>query len=252
MPEQAPAPGAATPEAAPDRYAATRARPGWGEGAQRALGRSAILVIGAGALGTPVLGYLAGAGIGRLGVLDDGDVALADLHAETIHFTPDIGVPKAHSAAAKLAFLNPDVVIEPYQVHLDADNAEGLLTGQDLVVDCSNRDATRAIVAAACARLGVSLASAGMGSHGGWVISVPAGEFACRVCAGFEPAPSPNMTAGPAAGAIGSLLAGEALRRVAGVDDTPPASVLDLDLAAPHLRRSLLARRPDCPVCGAR
>ena len=250
--ETTPAPDATTPLEADDRYAQARMTPEWGAAAEQALERSAVLVIGAGALATPVLGYLAGAGIGRLGVLDDADVALADLYAETVHFTPDVGVPKVHSAAAKLAFLNPDIVVEPYQVHLDADNAEGLVAEQDLVVDCSNRDATRAAVAATCARMRIPLACAGVSPHGGWVISVPAGEHACPACAGTGQLAEESVPAGPVAGVLGSLLAREALRRLAGVGDTPEASVLHLDLAAPALHRSTPIRRPDCRVCGAR
>ena len=75
-------------------------------------------MVGAGALGSPVAAYLAGAGVGRLGIVDADDVELSNLHRQLLHFTPDLGVPKAHSAAAKLGFLNPEVVVEPYQVRL--------------------------------------------------------------------------------------------------------------------------------------
>ena len=89
-------------------------------------------------------------GVGRLGIVDDDAVELSNLHRQPLHFTPDIGVPKAESAAAKLRFLNPDVVVEPYQVRVDAENAAALVEGQDLVVDCSDSFATRYAVNAAC------------------------------------------------------------------------------------------------------
>ena len=255
-PSPSPDPAAAgTPPAPPDagsRYAGALAEPGWDSGAQAALERSAVLVIGAGAIGTPVLGYLAGAGVGRLGVLDHAEVALADLRAETVHFTPDVGVPKAHSAAVKLGFLNPEIVVEPYQVHFGAANAEGLVAGQDLVVDCSNDSATSALVAQTCARLAIPLVSSGAHSHGGWVISVPATEHACPRCAETGPSEAPAATAGASAGVGGSLLAREALSRLAAVAAAPAASVLRLDLAGPALRRSPLVRRADCAGCGAR
>ena len=82
-------------------------------------------MIGAGALGSPVAPYLAGAGVGRLGIVDDDVVELSNLHRQPLHFTPDVGVPKAECAAAKLRFLNPEIVVEPYQVRVDADNAAG-------------------------------------------------------------------------------------------------------------------------------
>ena len=91
--------------------------------AQLALRDASVLVIGAGALGSPVALYLAGAGVGRLGIADDDDVEISNLHRQLLHFTPDIGVAKVESAAAKLRFLNPEIVVEPYQVRVDAANA---------------------------------------------------------------------------------------------------------------------------------
>ena len=93
--------------------------PEWGAAAQLAVAEASVLVIGAGALGAPVALYLAGAGVGRIGIVDDDEVELSNLHRQLLHFTPDIGAPKAESAAAKLRFLNPDVVVEPYQVRVD-------------------------------------------------------------------------------------------------------------------------------------
>ena len=137
-------------EAELERYSRQLVMPEWSEAAQRALAAASVLVVGAGALGSPVALYLAGAGVGRLGIVDADDVELSNLHRQILHFTPDIGVPKAHSAAAKLGFLNPGVVVEPYQVRLDAANAAGLIEGADLVVDCSDSFATRYAVNAAC------------------------------------------------------------------------------------------------------
>ena len=107
-------------EAELERYSRQLVMPEWSEAAQRALAEASVLVVGAGALGSPVALYLAGAGVGRLGIVDADDVELSNLHRQILHFTPDIGVPKALSATAKLGFLNPGVVVEPYQVRLDA------------------------------------------------------------------------------------------------------------------------------------
>ena len=120
-----------------ERYSRQLVLPEWSEAAQLALREASVLVIGAGALGSPVALYLAGAGVGRLGIVDADVVELSNLHRQLLHFTPDVGVPKAESAAAKLGFLNPEVVVEPYQVRVDETNAAGLVEGQDLVVDCS-------------------------------------------------------------------------------------------------------------------
>src|SRR5688572_26845495 len=108
-----------------ERYARQLVLPEWGAAAQLALAEASVLVIGAGALGSPVAAYLAGAGVGRLGIVDDGDVELSNLHRQHLHFTPDIGAPKARSAASKLAFLNPDIVIEPYPAAFTPAMVEG-------------------------------------------------------------------------------------------------------------------------------
>ena len=129
--------------------------PEWGAAAQVALREARVLVVGAGALGSPVALYLAGAGVGRLGILDDDAVELSNLHRQLLHFTPDLGVSKAESAAAKLRFLNPEVVVEPYRVRLEDGNAAELVAGHDLVVDCSDSFATRYALNAACCAAGV-------------------------------------------------------------------------------------------------
>ena len=92
-----------------DRYSRQLVLPEWCEAAQLALGDASVLVVGAGALGSPVASYLVGAGVGRLGIVDYDKVELSNLPRQPLHFTPDVGVAKAHSAAAKLGFLNPEV-----------------------------------------------------------------------------------------------------------------------------------------------
>ncbi len=93
----------------------------------------------------------------------DGDVVeLSNLHRQHLHWTPQIGRPKAHSAVAKLQLLNPDVMVEPYQVRMDEDNAEGLVLGHDLVVDCSDAFATRYLVNRACCESGTLLVEGGV------------------------------------------------------------------------------------------
>jgi len=114
-------------EAEMERYSRQLVLPEWTEMAQIALRDASVLVIGTGALGSPVALYLAGAGVGRLGVVDDDDVEISNLHRQPLHYTPDMGVPKAESAASKLRFLNPDIVVEPYRMRVDSVNAPGLI-----------------------------------------------------------------------------------------------------------------------------
>jgi adenylyltransferase/sulfurtransferase len=239
-----------------ERYSRQLVLPEWSEAAQEALARASVLVLGAGALGSPVAMYLAGAGVGRLGIVDDDDVELSNLHRQLLHFTPDLGVPKAHSAAAKLGFLNPEVVVEPYQVRLDAANAAGLIEGADLVVDCSDSFETRYAVNAACCAARIPLVEGGVLGMSGLVMAIRPGEGACYRCA--FPAPPPDAPScatagvlGPAAGVIGSLQALEALKLLTGVGDPLNGAFLQCDLATLAFLRVAVQRRSDCPDCAA-
>jgi len=235
-----------------ERYSRQLVLPEWSEAAQRALGDASVLVVGAGALGSPVATYLAGAGVGRLGIVDDGDVELSNLHRQHLHFTPDVGVPKAHSAAAKLGFLNPDVVIEPYPASFTA----AMVDGQDLVVDCTDSFEARYAVNAACCAAGVALVEAGVIGTSGLVMAILPGETACYRCA-FPQAPPPGATPtcaqagvlGPAAGVVGSLQALEALKLLAGLPGVLTDAFLQIDLAAHDFLRVAVRRRDDCPDC---
>jgi molybdopterin/thiamine biosynthesis adenylyltransferase len=237
-----------------ERYSRQLVLPEWGTAAQLAVSEASVLVIGAGALGSPVAAYLAGAGVGRLGIVDDDAVELSNLHRQLLHFTPDLGVPKAESAAAKLRFLNPDVVVEPYQVRVDAENAAGLIEGQDLVVDCSDSFATRYAVNAACCAARVRLVEAGVLGMAGMVMSIKPGRTACYRCAfPAAPADAPRCAdagvLGPAAGVVGSLQALEAMKLLTGVAPAIADGFLQVDLASAEFLRVHVERRADCPDC---
>ena len=239
-----------------DRYSRQLVLPEWSEAAQVALREAAVLVIGAGALGSPVATYLAGAGVGRIGIADDDEVALSNLHRQHLHFTPDVGVPKAASAAAKLAFLNPEIVVEPYQVRFEPANGAALVEGQDLVVDCSDSFETRYAVNAACCAAGIPLVEGGVVGLGGLVMAIRPGETACYRCAFPEPPPpgaAPTCAEagvlGPAAGVIGSLQALEAILLLAGLPGEAAGGFLEVDLATQTFVRVAVARRPACPDC---
>jgi len=237
-----------------ERYSRQLVLPEWGAAAQLAMTEAGVLVIGAGALGAPVALYLAGAGVGRIGILDDDEVELSGLHRQLLHFTPDVGVAKAESAAAKLRYLNPDIVIEPYQVRAEAANAAALVEGQELVIDCSNSFATRYAVNAACCAARVPLVAAGVLGMSGLVISVKPGRSACYRCV-FPSAPEDAPSSadagvlGPAAGVIGSLQALEALKLLTGVAPAIADGFLQVDLATAEFLRVHATRRPDCPDC---
>jgi molybdopterin-synthase adenylyltransferase len=237
-----------------ERYSRQLVLEQWSEAAQRALGDASVLVVGAGALGSPVAAYLAGAGVGRLGIVDEGDVELSNLHRQHLHFTPDVGVPKAHSAVAKLSFLNPEIVVEPYQAAF----APAMVEGQDLLVDCTDSFAARYAVNAACCAAGVALVEAGVIGLSGLVMAIRPGATACYRCAFPQPPPPGTVPTcaqagvlGPAAGVIGSLQALEALKLLAGLPGELTDAFLQIDLGTLEFLRVSVRRRADCPDCGA-
>ena len=143
---------------------------------QQALGRARVLVIGAGGLGAPVLLYLAAAGVGTLGVIDDDTVALSNLQRQVIHGTPEIGLPKVESAAAAIAKLNPHVKVAMHAERLTAANALQLISQYDVVADGSDNFATRYLVADACYFAGKPLVTAAVGTFDGTLTTLRAHE----------------------------------------------------------------------------
>jgi molybdopterin/thiamine biosynthesis adenylyltransferase len=238
-----------------ERYSRQLVLPEWTERAQVALRGSSVLVVGAGALGSPVLTYLAGAGVGRLGVVDPEQVEVSNLHRQWLN--TEVGAGKADSAAARLRELNPGVLVEAYPARLEAVNAAALVEGQDLVVDCSDSFETRYAVNAACCAAGIGLVEGGVVGLAGLVMSIRPGESACYRCA-FPSAPvdAPSCAEagvlGPAAGVVGSLQALEAMKLIGGLDGALLDAFLSVDLATHEFTRVRVARQPACSDCGGR
>ena len=153
---------------------------------QAALKRARVLVIGAGGLGAPVLLYLAAAGVGTLGVIDDDEVSLSNLQRQVIHGTPEIGAPKVESAAATIRRLNPHVAVELHATRLVAANALDLVGRYDLVADGSDNFATRYLVSDACFFAKKPLVTAALGTFDVTLTSIRAHEKA--------PDGKPNLT----------------------------------------------------------
>jgi molybdopterin/thiamine biosynthesis adenylyltransferase len=252
-PKPAPAPLLSTGEM--ERYSRQLVLPEWTEMAQLALRDASVLVIGAGALGSPVALYLAGAGVGRLGIADDDAVELSNLHRQLLHFTPDIGVAKVESAASKLRFLNPEIVVEPYQVRVDETTAPGLVEGQDLVIDCSDSFETRYAVNKACCDAEIDLVEGGVVGWNGLVMTIAPRRTSCYRCA-FPTVPEDARSCaeagvlGPAAGVIGSLQALEALKFLTGAQAPLVDAFVSVDLTSYETTTVHVRRRPDCPDCG--
>jgi molybdopterin-synthase adenylyltransferase len=240
-----------------ERYSRQLLLPGWDETAQLRLRRSAVLVVGVGALGSAAAQYLAASGVGRIGLVDPDDVEISNLGRQVLHYTPDVGVAKVGSAAAKLRFLNPDIIVEEYPARLSAANGPALLVGQDLVVDCTDSFASRYMVNDAAVREGVPSVVGAALTYGGLVMAVEPGRTACFRCA-FPRAPDPTTAPGCAvagvlgsvAGIVGSFQATEALKRLAHVGEPLTDRFLEIDGERATVTEVHTSRRPDCRACG--
>src|SRR5246127_1823785 len=197
---------------------------------QAALKEASVLVVGAGGLGAPALMYLAAAGVGTLGVIDDDVVSLSNLQRQIIHATPDVGRPKVDTASEEIQRLNPHVAVEPHGVRLTAQNALDLIGRYDVVADGSDNFATRYLVADACYFAKKPLVTAAIGTFDGTLTTIRAYErgadgtpnptYRCL----FPDAPPPGTVPacaeagvlGALAGVVGSLMALEVIREIVG------------------------------------
>jgi molybdopterin/thiamine biosynthesis adenylyltransferase len=197
---------------------------------QAALKRARVLVIGAGGLGAPALMYLAAAGVGTLGIVDDDEVSLSNLQRQVIHGTPEVGEPKVASAAATIARLNPHVTVEPHAARIVAANALDLMGRYDIVADGSDNFSTRYLVADACYFAGKPLVTAAMGTFDGTLTTIRAHQKGADGrpnptyrCLFPEPPPPGTVPTcaevgvlGAMAGVLGSLMALEVIREIVG------------------------------------
>ncbi len=230
-----------------------------GPGQQR-LRASRILVVGAGGLGSPALLYLAAAGVGALGIVDDDTVSLSNLQRQILHATGETGARKVDSAARALARLNPHVAVETHAVRLDDAVAAALVPRHDLVLDGSDNFATRYVLNAACVAAGRPLVAAAMTRWEGQIgVFDPARGGPCYACVFPEP-PAEDLVptcaqtgvVGALAGVMGSLMALEAIKLVTGAGTPLRGALLLYDALAAEPRRIGARRRPQCPVCGGR
>jgi molybdopterin-synthase adenylyltransferase len=239
-----------------ERYSRQLVLPEWSGAAQARLKNASAIVVGAGALGSPALAYLAGAGVGRIGVVDDEQVEVSNLPRQPLHFTPDVGTSKAVSAVSKLNLMNPSVIAEPYPARLEQMNAEAIFMGADVVVDCSDTFATRYVVNGACCALGIPLVEGGVLGFDGLVMAIRPGESACYRCA-FPVEPDPASVPscreagvlGPVAGVVGSLQALEALKLLTGAVQPALDRIVQIDARSLEQTIVKTSRREDCPAC---
>ena len=231
-----------------------------GEEGQARLLSSRVLVVGAGGLGAPLLLYLAAAGVGTLGVIDDDVVELSNLQRQVIHTTERVGMPKVESAAAMLASVNPDVRVIAMQARLTADSAASIIADYDLVADGSDNFTTRFLLNDACFLQGKTLASAALLRFDAQISTYKAhlgDPHPCYRCLFPERPPEDLIPRceqagilGALAGTVGCLQATEVLKELLGIGESLSGHLLIYDALATTFRKIKVKRDPACALCG--
>jgi molybdopterin/thiamine biosynthesis adenylyltransferase len=233
---------------------------------QAALKKARVLVIGAGGLGAPALLYLAAAGVGTLGVIDDDKVALSNLQRQVIHGTPEIGQAKVDSAAAAVGRLNPHVRIETHARRLTAENALALVGAYDLVADGSDNFTTRYLVSDACFFARKPLVTAAVGTFDGTLTTIRAHENGpdgrpnpTYRCLFPEPPPPGTVPAcaeagilGALTGILGSMMALEVIREIVGFGEGLVGRLVMVDARAMRFETLVYGWDPANPLSGER
>jgi molybdopterin-synthase adenylyltransferase len=230
-----------------------------GGAGQAKLARARVLVVGAGGLGSPVILYLAAAGVGTIGIADFDTVSLSNLQRQIAHRTADIGRPKTDSARDAALAVNPHVRIELHPVRLAPDNALALIESYDLVADGSDNFATRFLVNDACFFAKKTLVSAAVSEFDGQLSTYKPHQAGCPCYRCLFPAPPPPGTApscsetgvlGAAAGVMGTLQALEVIKEITGAGESMAGKLLIYEALTTRFRTVRFARDPACTLCG--
>jgi adenylyltransferase/sulfurtransferase len=230
---------------------------------QAKLKAARVLVIGAGGLGSPLILYLAAAGVGTIGIVDDDEVSLSNLQRQIAHRTADIGRPKTQSAADAVHAVNPGVTVETHQVRLDASNALDLITSYDVVADGSDNFATRFLVNDTSFFAKRTLVSAAVTEFDGQLATYKphdrSGAYPCYRCLFPEPPPPGTIAScsdtgvlGAAAGVMGTLQALEVIKEITGVGESMAGRLLIYEALSTRFRTVTIKPDPSCALCGER
>jgi molybdopterin/thiamine biosynthesis adenylyltransferase/rhodanese-related sulfurtransferase len=240
------------------RFARHLSLPEFGAAGQERLRRSTILCIGAGGLGSPVLMYLAAAGVGHIRIVDDDSVDLTNLQRQLLFTDADIGKPKAEAAAARLRTIYPDIVAEAHRTRFLAVNAMELAVGCDLIIDGSDNFSTRYLSNDTAVLLGVPNVYGSIFRYEGQAtVFAPRMGGPCYRCL-FPVPPAPGTVPscaeggvlGVLPGLIGMIQATEAIKLLTGIGEPLTGRVVHVDTRTMQFRELKLRRDPACPVCG--
>lgn len=227
-----------------------------GKEGQAKLLAAKVLVVGAGGLGSPVIQYLAAAGVGTIGVIDDDTVDLSNLQRQVLHTTDRVNMSKVESAKTAVSALNPDVTVITHHGRLTADNVESIITGYDLVADGSDNFATRFLVNDACFFARIPLVSAAVVRFDGQLSTYhPAAGGPCYRCL-YPDGPGEDVWTcaqtgilGAVAGVMGGLQATEVLKEILGVGESMAGRLLIYDALSTTARIVKIKPDPACPLC---
>ena len=242
------------------RYARHIVLPELGGAGQAALLRSKVLIIGAGGLGSPLILYLAAAGVGRIGIVDHDRVDLSNLHRQIAHPTSHLGLAKTTSAKRSASALNPDIDLIAHEERLGTENASALIAPYDLVADGSDNFATRDVVHRACFILKKPLVSAAVQGLEGQLSTYKAHlgpPHPCYRCV-FPDTPPPDLVPscaeggvmGPVVGVMGCLQAVEVIKELVGLGESLSGTLLLFDAMLTEMRRIKIRRDRRCRICG--
>lgn len=223
---------------------------------QKRINRASVLVVGAGGLGSPVAFYLAAAGVGKIGIVDNDVVDISNLQRQILHTTADIGRKKVESARETLLALNPHLEIVPYDVRLNAGNILDIIREYDVIAEGSDNFPTKFLVNDACVMTDTPLSMAGIFRFSGQVLTVLPHEGPCYRCLIPQPPPPGAIPScqeagvfGAMAGAVGVVQATEILKLILGKGQLLSGRLLLFEALQMRFEPIELKRNPDCPVC---
>jgi len=239
-----------------ERYSRHLLLPEVGPDGQQKLLDARVLLLGAGGLGSPAALYLAAAGVGTLGIVDNDEVDLSNLQRQVIHSSERIGVPKVDSAEQTITALNPDVKVEKYPLRLGPENIMDVLPGWDVVVDGLDNFPTRYLLNDASVRLGIPVVSAAILGFEGQLSVFKPYDGPCYRClfpvpppAELAPSCGANGVLGVLPGTMGLLQATEVIKLILGEGDTLIGRLLMYDALAATVTEVKVRRDPACPIC---
>ncbi len=229
-----------------------------GEEGQEKLLSSRVLIVGAGGLGSPIAMYLAAAGVGTIGIVDDDNVDLTNLQRQIIHTTQSIGTPKTLSARERIEKLNPEIFVNTYCLRIDSENVKSIFEKYDFVLDATDNFETKFLVNDTCVEMGKPFSHGGIVRFRGQLMTYVPGEGPCYRCI-FEEPPEPGAVPschevgviGSICGMIGSMQSMEAVKYLLGMGNLLTGQLLTLDALTMEIRKIPFPKRNvNCRACG--